>query len=223
MTELNFKALNEDPDFLAPLGKNVWLMDDHRWALVAWSTGAVSDGYALIHADQHWDGCDNVEADPEWQARLLAADQASLRELVAQDELVTFDSFIAAGVWRGVVRELHLYCTENNGNDEGVFQDTLALHKVAQTIHRTPESLAAAEIRRPLIFDLCLDLFNKSDKWEEGALWRDEDVRAFLDLQKHHIAAADLVTISLSFNYSGTADDTRHLAALVVPLIMSYR
>ena len=45
----------------------------------------------------------------------------------------------------------------------------------------------------------------------------------FLDTVKHHIQGAELVTVSLSFSCSGTADDTRHLAELVVPRIVEWR
>jgi hypothetical protein len=45
-------------------------------------------------------------------------------------------------------------------------------------------------------------------------------VLAFLEAIKHHIQAAELVTISLSFGCSGTADDTPHLA---VPRMVEWR
>jgi hypothetical protein len=92
-----------------------------------------------------------------------------------------------------------------------------------QQMHPDAASLAAVVPASPLIFDLCLDLFNRSDNYDEGDLWSDDEVQEFLETVRHHIQAAALVTISLSFGYSGTADDTRHLAELVLPRIVSWR
>ena len=76
----------------------------------------------------------------------------------------------------------------------------------------------------PLIFDLCLYLFNHADDLEfEGVLWTDADVLEFLEATSSHILTAAVVTISLSFGYSGTEEDTRHLAQLVVPRILELR
>ena len=74
-----------------------------------------------------------------------------------------------------------------------------------------------------MIFDLCLDLFNRSDKWAIGDLWTDEDIRDFLEQVRPVIERAALVTVSLSFEHSGTEADTRHLAALVLPPIVQWR
>lgn len=75
-----------------------------------------------------------------------------------------------------------------------------------------------------MIFDLCLDLFNHADGKEfEGDLWTDAGVLEFLDAVSSHIIAAAVVTISLSFRYSGEEEDTRHLAQLIVHRILELR
>ena len=61
------------------------------------------------------------------------------------------------------------------------------------------------------------------DKEFEGDLWTDADVLKFLEAARSHILAAAVVTISLSFGYSGAEEDTRHLAQLVVPRILELR
>lgn len=75
----------------------------------------------------------------------------------------------------------------------------------------------------PILFDICLDLFNKSDQWEEGDLWEDHEIVEFLEKTSPYIEGADIVTVSFSFGYSGTTDDTKQLAALVLPKMFGYR
>ena len=57
----------------------------------------------------------------------------------------------------------------------------------------------------------------------EGELWTDADVLGFLGTMSSLIRAAAVVTISLSFGYSGTEKDTRHLAQLAVSRILELR
>ena len=107
--------------------------------------------------------------------------------------------------------------------DVGIDEDLRKPVGTDQVIHGTPESLASLEAASPLIFDLCLDLFNRSDQFQEGDLWPDEEVLGFLNTVRPLIMRASLVTISLSFDCSGTAEDTRHLASLVLPKIQAWR
>ena len=51
---IEFEKLVEDENFLQPLGRGVWLMDDHRWALKVWETERTHGQYTLVHADYHW-------------------------------------------------------------------------------------------------------------------------------------------------------------------------
>ena len=50
-----------------------------------------------------------------------------------------------------------------------------------------------------------------------------EDVLGFIEAVAHHIKAAALVTVSMSFGYSGSEDDTRHLTQLAIPRILALR
>jgi hypothetical protein len=50
---VDFQELEEDSQFLIQLPANVWLMDDHKWALVVWEKHcgqAPGQRYALMHA-----------------------------------------------------------------------------------------------------------------------------------------------------------------------------
>ncbi len=45
----------------------------------------------------------------------------------------------------------------------------------------------------------------------------------FLNAMKEKIIAAEVVTVSLSFGYSGTEADTRQLTKLVLPVLEEWR
>ena len=223
MSPLDFDALREDSSFLVDLGRGVWLMDDHRWALKVWEVERKHDHYALVHADYHWDGCYDFHNEPEEEARLVLASSAETAQLVADGEWIRYDSFIAPAVKRGLVRTIHFYCLQDGAGDDALDEEFLRACGASQTLHQTPHSLASCQIAGPVLFDLCLDLFNRSNQWEEGDLWSDTEVLGFLQTVRPLVAAAELVTVSMSFNYSGTSTDTRHLARLVIPELLAYR
>lgn len=223
---VDFGKLEEDNEMLIQLREEVWLMDDHKWALLAWETHRHEEkggSYALMHVDFHWDGIDDFQDSEEAQAELLAANLEELRAMTKPDEYIRYDSFIAPAVRRGTLAELHFFCLQDCGWDKGVNPDLCNKFRVPQILHGDVASLASVKPACPLIFDLCLDLFNRSNMYYQGDLWPDEEVLTFLEAVSHHIRAAELITISLSFGYSGTKDDTRHLAELVVPKILAMR
>lgn len=224
---IDIGTLAPDDNLLVDFGAGVWLMDNHKWALLSWERQRQSDGagpYVLIHADFHWDGVDDFRDNEVEQAKLLAADAAELERMTAHERHIGWDSFIAPAVRRSLLSEVHFYCLEDNGNEVGLDVDLCEGHGVLQRVHRDVASLSAIEPVSPLIFDLCLDLFNRSDNEEfEGDLWTDDEVLAFIDGVAHQLKRAAIVTVSLSFGYSGTEDDTRHLAELVLPRLLALR
>lgn len=226
MRDANVESLKRDDDYCVDLEQSVWLMDNHKWALYVWEIFRQQAGgarFTLAHADYHWDGGYDFHCDAEKVRELLAADLQRLRAFVEEDEWIRYDSFIAPAVARGMFDTLHFYCLQGDEWDVAVDEELRKSTGTDQIIHETPESLASMEITSPLIFDLCLDLFNRSDQFQEGDLWTDEEVLGFLDTVRPLITKASLVTISLSFDYSGTAADTRHLASLVLPRVQAWR
>jgi hypothetical protein len=223
MVLMDFSKLEPSDHFLLHLGRNIWLMDDHRWALLVWERERKEAKYTLIHADQHWDAAYDFAENEEAEQELLHANVAQIASYLRENKLIRYDSFIAPAVRRGLFDTVHFFCTENDKNDIGFYEDFLIQAGATQVVYSTVESLAAAQFRHPVIFDLCLDLFNRSGNWMEGDLWIESEIKSFLRAIRHIVSAAEIVTISLSFNHSGTHDDTRRLARLVIPLLLSYR
>lgn len=222
MPQPTFSALVEDSNYLADIGYGVWLMDHHRWALKVWETERKSDSYTLVHADFHWDAVYHFNFDPKKEAQLIAASPELIAELVAEGKWITYESFIAPAIRRGTIHTVHFFCLQDDG-ENGLDNSILAKCDFKQVFHSSAKSLAAAKITGPFIFDLCLDLFNRSDEAEVGDLWSDDDIRTFIETVSHLIRMAEMVTISMSFGYSGDSSDTQHLASLVVPEILAMR
>ena len=219
----DFDTLDEDDSLLADLGSGVWLMDDHRWALKVWETERACAHYTLVHADYHWDACYDFDEQPAAEEKLLSASSEQLASIVAEGDWIRYDSFIAPAVKRGLIHTVHFFCLQDDAGDDAFDEDFLRSCGARQILHTTPGHLAQAQIEGPIIFDLCLDLFNRSDDWAQGDLWSDAEIDTFLREVAHLVIAAELVTVSMSFNYSGTAEHTRHLTRFVIPRILALR
>lgn len=154
----------------------------------------------------------------------MAADLDQLRAIIDEGEWIRYDSFIAPAVLRGRFDCLHFFCKQDDGSDVAIDQKLLDQAGATQVLHQSTESLAAITPGHPVIFDLCLDLFNRESTMEYGSdLWNDAEINEFLLAVRPLVESASLVTISLSFGCSGTEADTQHLAQLVVPQIAAWR
>ncbi|MDN7176972.1 UPF0489 family protein [Caballeronia sp. SEWSISQ10-4 2] len=225
MREIDFNQLQPDGEYLSDLGSDVWLMDDHRWAFLVWTRFGLEreiGRFSLVHADHHWDSINDFHENEEARDRLLAAELTEIEAMVRNEERIQYDSFIAPAVIRKLVTEVHFFCKQT-GTEPGLGERLLIDTGAREYMHDDAGQLAQVQFDGPVIFDLCLDLFNRSDMWATGDLWTDDDIRYFLERVRPVIERAAVVTVSLSFDYSGTEDDTRHLAALVVPAIVQWR
>jgi len=225
MREIDFSQLQPDDECLSDLGSNVWFMDDHRWAFLVWTRFGFErdiDRFSLVHVDYHWDSVNDFHNNDEARERLLAANLTEIETMVRNEDRIQYDSFIAPAVIRKLVSEVHFFCKQTN-TEPGLGEQLLADTGAREYMHDDAAQLSQVQFDGAVIFDLCLDLFNRSDMWLTGDLWADNDILNFLQSIRAVIERAALVTVSLSFNYSGTESDTRHLAALVLPLIGQWR
>lgn len=223
MPYIDFRTLKASSRYLTPVGNGVWLMDDHRWACVVWEEHRTANRAVLVHADHHWDGLYDYFDDVDGERKMLALDATGLRSLVQRNQYIRFDSFIAPAVRRGLFSEVHFFCKEDEGNDAGLDAEVLQSSDTKQVIHESTDSLARIRTDAPLVFDLCLDLFARAAGEEPGDIWSEAEIATFLSQLAHLIQAAGVVTVSLSFGYSGTAEETRALATFVIPRLVALR
>lgn len=227
MAEINLKELQPDDVFLVDLGDDIWLMDNHRWALWVWEfhrERTMIDRFTLAHADYHWDGGYHPYECSIKQAEIEAANLDQLHALLAEDVWIRYDSFIAPAVVRGRFDAVHFFCLQDDDWDVAIDKGLLERAGTSQVIHGSANSFAALQASRPVILDLCLDLFNRESKMTyKGDLWSEEDIEKFLQLIRPLAQTASLITISLSFGCSGTEADTRWLAEFVLPRLQQWR
>ena len=219
-------VLQKDDEFYADLGSNIWLMDNHKWAFYVWNKFHLESGiprFSLIHADHHWDGGNDFHEAPEEEKEFLNASDERLIELLREEMWIRWDSFISPAIIRGFIDEVHFFCKQDDDFDVGISEELLSRSGTKQFIHEDIRPLVSQKFSSPLIFDLCLDLFNKSDMWYQGDIWPQNEIDDFLETTKPLIQQARLITVSLSFGYSGTEDETRQLAKHVLPRLEQWR
>jgi len=216
-----FYPQEADNDYCREIAPGVWIMDDHKWALYVWSINRDILPDILFHADYHWDGDDDFPGDDPTLTKLLS-DPNQLKKVISDDQFIRKVSFISPAVRSEWFQEIHFYCYQRN-IDKGLKTENLIRKPVRQFLHASQESVLKKLGGKPVAFDLDVDLFNHSTFYGRGDLWPDDEILSFLDRFGQLIKESPLVTIALSFLYSGSELDTRHLAELTLPKILSIR
>lgn len=196
-------------------------MDDHKWALYVWRINRNILPDILFHADYHWDGDDDFPGDDSTLLKLIS-DHNRLRKIISRDQVIRKVSFISPAVRAEWFREIHFFCYQRN-IEKGLNTENLIRKPVRQFIHISQQSVLEQLSEKDVAFDLDVDLFNHSTILGKGDLWPDHEVLAFLDFFSELIIKSSLITIALSYVYSGALEETRHLAQLILPKILSLR
>jgi hypothetical protein len=203
------------------IAPGVWVMDDHKWALWVWAINKDILPRTLFHVDYHWDGADDFTDDDDTLITLLSTPE-QLKKVLSEDRLIRKDSFIAPAIRAEFFEEIHFLCYQRN-IEQGLDPDVLIKQPVRQYIH--PDISPAIRLLKPdrTALDLDADIFNRSTFFGRGDLWPDESIRQFLTGLKNVIKSSPLITIALSYCYSGSEQDTHHLSELILPIILSFR
>lgn len=221
-----FDQLRPCGSYLEQLHERVWLMDDHKWAYWVWENHRhlteIRERYELLHFDYHFDAINDFYNNPEESTLLLTETLDQIKTRIGEDQYIRYDSFIAPALLRGFISHVHFFCMQTaEETDIGIDNKTLQLSDAQQSFYDSIDQAAQAPVASPYIFDLCLDVFNLNPTGAyDGELWPKEQILHAMETWRELIANADLVTVSLSFGCSGTEDDTRYLAQLVLPLIL---
>lgn len=160
------------------------------------------------------------------QRKMEVATVADIRCMTeANTKPIQYDSFIAPAVRRRIIKTIHWFCLQSEHDTEPGFEDEfLSEFECRQIFHNNHADFIDAPIDKPILFDLCLDLFNHNDgQWSEGSIWSDDDIDSFLQSCRKLICNAEVVTVSLSFGYSGRTADTIALARYILPRIYEQR
>ena len=198
-------------------------MDNHKWALYVWEKNRLTQGfYTLVHVDFHWDANYDFWGKPDKEKDLKGASIERIEKLIREGDLIQYDSFIGPAIVRGLINDVHFLCFQED-EDEGFTDDELKAFNSEQTIHTKAASLKRIETKQPILFDFCLDVFNRSDYDYQSDLWADEEIDTLLRECKPLVQKAQVVTVSMSYGCSGTKEDTKRLTEKVVPLFLEWR
>jgi len=218
-------AFNADDNYYEEVLPDVWLMDDHRWAYLIWEISREKfDGRtaSIIHIDYHWDAGDDFFEYPKMERKFKSLSLNDIKPLVKDDRWIRFDSFICPAIIRGIINEVHFLCYQDDG-DVGIHEGSLEKHQAQQFIYRSSKDLKKQKFNKPYIFDFCIDVFNRSDMYYEGDIWNIEEVDNFLDDLELLVKNAKIVTVSMSYGYSGTTEDTKRLTNHVMGKFCDWR
>ena len=211
--------------YIEEIHPNIWLMNNHKWAFYCWEnyrlTHKSNSQYNLIHLDFHWDGINDFQ-DEARSSTLKNIDSLNeIHELVNQGDFIKDASFIAPGIIRGILNEVHFYCLQDD-TEIGIDESLLDQYTCTQYIHNDVDDLINQKFKDEIFFDIDLDLFNKEEYWMKGDLWEEDEIIKLIDKCSKIISNSSLVTIAKSPGYSGTKDDMIFLKELVVPKIVNY-
>jgi len=221
----DIKSFGPDPSYFEKIHPNVWLMDDHRWAYFIWeqllNRERSKAKRALLHLDYHWDGINDFKADSNQERLRKITDIEEIFQEVREGKRVRKDSFIAPAIIRGIINEVHFLCFQDD-TPPGLDEELIDKFNVRQFFYEDISSLLISAPNSSL-FNIDLDIFDRSDQMYEGELWPDFEILEFLDGCSELIKSSPLITIAMSFGYSGSREHTKHLARLVLPKVLEFR
>jgi len=202
-------------------------MDDHKWAFFAWESFVYRNGHlndVLCHIDYHWDAVHDIKVDDDDNLRDFQGvkDLDELRTLVVENRIIKKDSFIAAAIMRGRFSRVNFHCLQEPMND-GFYEKFLSKFNTTQQMYENVETLAADPSNIGAVLDIDIDMFNRSDMWCEGDLWADSEVLDYFSVLREVIRRSQMITVAMSFCFSGDSSDTRHLTNLVLNEINRHR
>lgn len=209
-----------DEFFKIEIAPNFWLMDRHKWTFYAWVKNKSKLHNVLLHLDYHWDANNDFRHNPELSEKLKSCSLGDIKEFIQKGH-IKHDSFIAPAVIANIFNEIHFLCYQKDA-DVGLYDDFLKQYNAIQIIHRDIDSVVKALNNKRIAFDLDLDIFNKSEVYLTGDLWKEKDIIQFINKCEPLLKNADIITVAMSYGHSGTKQDTQHLTDLVVEQIKSY-
>ena len=203
-------------------------MNNHKWVFYIWEkhrfNSKVFIPACLIHIDYHWDAIFDFTTE---------ALKKKLKELKDLDEIFAFvnddyikhDSFIVPAIFRSTINEVYFYCKQkytNIGIHQPILDELGVKQHILDTAFESTSELVklSTEVLHKIVFlDIDLDIFNRSEFYGAGNLWSDEEILAFIDDISELLVKSNLITIALSYGYSGDKGQTDKLAKLVIPEI----
>lgn len=210
-----------DSGYYKRLSPKIFLMDDHKWSFYFWMKYREMVPKTLLHLDYHWDAINDFHTNAHKASELQSYSDRELHSFIKCDKYIRYDSFIAPAIISKIFNEVHFLCYQND-TSIGLDEELLDEYKSRQIIHKNISKVIDDLTGREVAFDLDLDIFNRSDMFQEGDIWEEKEIIQFLEKCEQLISKSPLITIALSYNCSGSHKDTRYLVELILPIIQKY-
>lgn len=222
-------SFKKNPLYFEELYPNIWIMDNHKWAYYAWEKyfhENKSIPNTLVHLDFHWDAVSDFHQSDEKQdlSWFFKLSLEEIKKLIAKNTYIKLDSFIAPALIKKYFKKIHFNCFQYD-EKIGFYHPILEEYQVSQFVHESINDLVSAiQPNTPIVFDFDIDIFNRSDQmYDKGDLWSEADIRSYLKSCEPLILNAKVITIAMSYGYSGDSDDTRYLTELVLSSIIDMK
>ena len=214
---INFK---NNEEYFEEIYPNIWIMHNHKWSLYCWEKYREENSIpsTLVHLDYHWDAINDYS---ENESIIKDMNLISIKDALIEDSNIRKDSFIAPSIIRGYVNRIDFHCFQTD-TAIGLDGDLLANYTPMQNIHCRIEDLIQSIGNQEIILDLDLDIFNKSGSGL-GELWSKQEIENYIYKITPLIKQAKIITIAMSYGFSGTDEDIEYLVKLVVPIIINIK
>ena len=219
MNNIDKIVFKNNEEYFEEIYPNIMIMHNHKWSLYCWELYRENNGIpsTLVHLDYHWDAINDYS---ENESIIKDMNLISIKDALIEDSNIKKDSFIAPSIIRGYVNRVDFHCFQTN-NAIGLDDDLLNKYKSVQNIHAQIEDLIQGIGNQEIILDLDLDIFNKSGKM--GELWSEEEIVSYIHKITPLIKQAKIITLAMSYGFSGSDEDIECLVKLVVPIIIKIK
>lgn len=208
----------EKNDYYEEIFPNIWIMDNQKWALYCWEQYKENNPIpsTLVHLDYHWDAINDFL---ENESDLKKMNLREIKETV-KSNIIKYDSFLTPSIIRGYINSVYFHCFERN-NEYGLDIDFLDRCNCIQNVYENIDDLILSVDSKKIILDLDLDIFNKTGK--KGKLWTENEIKCYIDKITPLIKQAEIITIAMSFGYTGSDKEIEYLTKLIIPIIIQKR
>ena len=225
MPSLDDRVFINNDEYYELVGNGIWLMDNHKWSFFIWNSEIKDNSkYLLAHVDYHWDAIYDYWDSPDEEQAFFSADDNEIINIVKENNYIRFDSFICPAIAKGLINEVHFYCPQGDENgDIAIGDNFLAKFNCKQVLHESSKTISKIRTTKPVLFDFCIDVFNRSNEYYCSDILSDSEIENLLLDCKYLVESAEIITISMSYGYSGTESDTKRLTKKTVEMFSKWR
>ena len=217
INQINFEKNDEYFDEIYP---NIWIMDNHKWALYCWEQyrGKNKIPSTLVHIDYHWDAVNDYYKN---EYELNNIDLDTMKNIISEELYIRKDSFIAPAIIRKFINRVDFHCFQNN-TEVGLDSSLLTKYQVKQNIRYQIDDLVKSTGTCEIILDIDLDIFNTIGS-KFGKLWSKDKIINYINKLSPLIKKAKIITIAMSYGYTGSNEEIEYLTRLVVSQIVEIK